>query len=248
LLFKINPKLTSRIGGGFGYKAPTIFTEESEQQQFRFVLPINSTNKLEKSYGLNGDINFRTGFFDNKITFSINQLFFYTLLDNPLMLTTAEFGSFKLININGHTDTRGAESNLKLGYKDFKLFLGYTFTDTKNHVSGTYYSKTLTPKHRINSVLMYEYDEKWKAGLEGYYYSEQLLNDGRTSRDYWLCGFMVERIWEKIAVYINFENFLNVRQSRFETIYRGSQSNPIFKDIYAPVDGFVINGGIKIKL
>jgi iron complex outermembrane receptor protein len=27
-LFKISPGLTSRIGGGFGYKPPTIFTED----------------------------------------------------------------------------------------------------------------------------------------------------------------------------------------------------------------------------
>ena len=33
-----------------------------------------------------------------------------------------------------------------------------------------------------------------------------------------------------------------------DQIYTGSVSNPIFRDIYAPVDGFVVNGGIKIKL
>ena len=59
---------------------------------------------------------------------------------------------------------------------------------------------------------------------------------------------MAEKIWNKFSVYINFENFLDTRQTRFDTIYTGSVNDPIFRDIYAPLDGFVINGGVKINL
>ena len=38
------------------------------------------------------------------------------------------------------------------------------------------------------------------------------------------------------------------RQTRFGSIYTGTIDNPVFKDIYAPLDGFVINGGIKLRL
>jgi len=155
---------------------------------------------------------------------------------------------YQLVNIDGHIDSKGTETNIKLGYKHFKLFLGYTYTDTKTHIGNAHIKKTLTPKDRVNAVLMYEVEDKWKVGLEGYYFSPQLLGDGTTGRDYWLCGFMAERLWEKFSVYINFENILNVRQTRFETIYTGSPTNPVFKDIYAPLDGFIVNGGIKIKL
>jgi iron complex outermembrane receptor protein len=43
-------------------------------------------------------------------------------------------------------------------------------------------------------------------------------------------------------------NFTNTRQTRFGSIYTGTITNPVFKDIYAPLDGFVVNTGIKIKL
>jgi iron complex outermembrane receptor protein len=46
---KLAPKFSSRLGGGLGYKTPTIFTEESESIQYQNVLPINSIN-LKKSY------------------------------------------------------------------------------------------------------------------------------------------------------------------------------------------------------
>ena len=248
-LFKITPKLTSRIGGGFGYKSPTIFTEESERIQYRNVLAINSNaNKLEKSYGGNIDFNYRTSFADDKITFSINQLFFYTYLDNPLLLQPQTNGLYQFINANGNIDTKGTETNIKIGYEDFKLFLGYTFTDTRLHQNGTVIENPLTPKHRLNTILMYEIEEKWKVGLEAYYFSPQKLSDGTTGKQYVICGFMVEKLWEKLSLYINFENFLDVRQTRFDSIYTGTVTNPVFKDIYAPLDGFLINGGIKFRL
>ena len=43
-----------------------------------------------------------------------------------------------------------------------------------------------------------------------------------------------------------YENFTDRRQTRFDTIYTGSISNPDFRDIYAPLDGFVMNAGIKL--
>lgn len=247
-LFKITPKLSSRLGGGLGYKTPTIFTEETERRQFRSVLPIGpDENKLEKSYGANLDFNYATLF--GELSFSINHLFFYTRINDPLQLETTRVpGTTKLMNVNGFVDTKGTETNLKLGYGDFKLFVGYTLTDAQLHEGGVRRVNPLTAKHRLNNVLMYEVEDTWKIGLEAYYYSQQTLNDGTKGESYWITGFMTERLWEKFSLFLNFENFTDTRQTRFGTIYNGTVTNPEFKDIYAPLDGFVINGGIKLSL
>ena len=72
--FKITDKFSSRLGGGFGYKSPTIFTEDSERLQYQNVLPIDKdNNKLERSYGLNLDFNYVTSIFDGNVTFSITN-------------------------------------------------------------------------------------------------------------------------------------------------------------------------------
>ena len=247
-LFKIANGLTSRIGGGFGYKSPTIFTEESERLQYQNVMPIDDkTNKLEKSYGANADINYRT-YIGEDWSFSINQLFFYTYLDNPLLLENSSANLYQFVNSPGYIHTKGTETNIKIGYDDLKLFLGYTYTDARLNQNGTTVESPLTPKHRINSILMYEIEDKWKVGLEAYYFSPQKLNNGTTGEGYFITGFMAEKIWERFSLYINFENFLDTRQTRFGSIYTGTITNPVFKDIYAPLDGFVINGGIKFKL
>ena len=48
-------------------------------------------------------------------------------------------------------------------------------------------------------------------------------------------------------LFLNFENFTDTRQSRYGSIYSGPISDPQFTDIYAPLDGFVINGGVKLR-
>lgn len=248
-LIKVNDKLNSRIGGGLGYKTPTIFTEESERIQYQNVLPISADeNQLERSYGVNWDINYRTGLFKDQVAFSVNHLFFYTFLNNPLTMVQEPSNLYRFINSPGHMDSKGMETNVKFSYENFKLLIGYTFTDAKIHVGDVLRENPLTAKHRLNNVLMYEVEDSWKLGAEAYYYSKQTLNDGATGKPYWLFGFMAEKLWERFSIYVNFENLSDTRQTRFDTIYTGTVSNPVFRDIYAPLDGFVINGGLKIRL
>jgi len=248
-LWKISDHLSTRLGGGLGYKAPTVFTEDAERIQFRNVLPIDVKNtQAERSYGANYDINYRTAIFDGAVGFSINQMFFYTRVDHPILLTPLQNGDLAYLQPKGNLNTKGMETNVKLTYGDFKLFVGYTLADVKQDIAGTVTTYPLVSRHRVNNVLMYEVEDKWKVGLEAYYFSPQQLNDGRTGKGYWTTGFMAEKLWERFSLFINFENLTDTRQTRFDTIYTGSITNPVFRDIYAPVDGFVINGGIKFRL
>ncbi|WP_449436689.1 TonB-dependent receptor [Pedobacter steynii] len=248
-LWKINEHFSTRLGGGLGYKAPTVFTEDAERIQFRNVLPIDVANtKTERSYGANYDVNYRTSLFDGKIGFSINQMFFYTRINNPILLTSVSGGNLGYVQPNGNLDTKGMETNAKITFNDFKLFVGYTYADVNQHTGGTSIAYPLVSKHRLNNVLMYELEDQWKIGLEAYYFSKQQLNDGAVGKSYWTTGFMAEKLWERFSVFVNLENFGDTRQTKFDSIYTGSITNPVFRDIYAPVDGFVINGGIKIRL
>jgi iron complex outermembrane receptor protein len=247
-LLKISPKLTTRLGGGLGYKTPTVFTEDAERIQFNNVLPIDVSNtKAEQSFGGNFDLNYQS-LLSDKMFFSLNILLFYTQIKDPLVLVPTMNGFYEFQQPEGFIDTKGIETNIKLTYGDFKLFVGYTIADVNEHYNGEVTTYPLVAQHRLNNVLMYEVEDKLKMGLEAYYFSPQELNDGEVGREYWLFGFMVEKLWERFSVFVNFENFGDTRQTRFDTIYTGSITNPTFRDIYAPVDGFVINGGFKIKL
>lgn len=247
-LLKINSSMSARIGSGFGYKTPTVFTEDAERLQFRNVLPIDVTKtKAEQSFGGNMDVNYRTSI-GNDITFSINALLFYTRISKPLILTQVGNGVYEFQQPEGYIETLGIETNIKITFNDFKLFVGYTLADVNQQYNRTSVAYPLVAKHRLNNVLMYELDEKLKIGIEAYYYSPQKLNDGSTGKAYWICGLMAEKLWEHFSVFVNFENLFDTRQTKFDKIYTGTITNPVFRDIYAPVDGFVVNGGLKIRL
>lgn len=246
-MIRVSPKITTRFGGGFGYKAPTIFTEEAERIQFQNLLPIAlNHSRNERSVGGNWDINYRTNL--GGLGFSLNHLFFYTRLNHPLVLVGAPGGKVQFQNSPGYLNTKGMETNLRLTYGAFKLFVGYTYTDAQTHFASTKEYLPLTAKHRLNNVLMYEVEDKLKLGLEAYHFSKQKLNDGSFGKPYWITGLMIEKLWERYSLFVNFENFSNTRQSRFDSIFTGTINNPVFRDIYAPVEGFVVNGGIKVKL
>lgn len=247
-LFKLNNHLTARLGGGLGYKTPTIFTEDAERLQFKGVLPIDEQNtKEEKSAGGNLDVNFGTAL-GHEIGLSVNVLLFYTVISDPLLLTAQPGGVYQYRQPGGNIETRGIETNLKITYDHLKLFVGYTHADVHQLLNGAQNELPLVSRHRLNNVLMYEIHEEMRLGLEAYYFSPQNLRDGTTARSYWICGFMAERMLEGYSIFVNFENLFDTRQSKFGSIYTGSINSPVFNDIYAPLDGFVINGGIKIEL
>lgn len=249
ILYKAHNGLTSRLGVGYGYKVPTLFTEQSERVLYRRIESIESHLKLERSYGGTWDVNYRTPIAHGKIMLTVNHLVFGTVLQHPLMLFDNFFGGIDRSFGNGdRLLTGGAETNVKLVYKDFKLFIGYTYTNAVINMYGFKQDNFLTPKHRLNTVLMYEVEDKWKVGLEGYYFSPQKRDNDNDGNDYWVAGFMAEKLYERFSLYMNFENYLNVRQTQFENINSGTVQNPVFRDIYAPLDGFVLNGGIKLRL
>ncbi|MBA3674743.1 MAG: TonB-dependent receptor, partial [Chitinophagaceae bacterium] len=246
LLVKYNSQLSSRIGGGMGYKTPTLFTEETETIQYRNVAQLNNV-KSEKSYGGTADINFRTKL-SNNLAFSLNHMFFYTTIDKPLILESDLSGNRSFSNASKPIRSAGFETNAKFIYQEnFKLFLGYTFTDVKaKFLSGNQFLP-LVPKHKINSALIYEKEGVIKLGLEGYFTGKQYLSDGTRTPAFEELGFMAEKIFKKFSLYINFENFTDTRQSRFKNVVNGSHLNPTFDEIWTHTEGFVVNGGVKLR-
>jgi len=249
LLYKITDNLTSRIGGGLGYKTPNIFSEDAEEKAFQNIIPLNFESiKAEKSYGLNGDLNYKTVIFED-INFSINQLFFYTVIKDPLVLESVPAtNDFAFKNAKGNIDTKGFETALKFRMEDISLYVGYTFTDVRRNFNNSSTANPLSAKHHLNIDLMYELNEKLRIGYELYYVGAQYLSTNEKVRDYWVTGLSSEYKFKHFSLFINFENFTDTRQSRWDNLYSGTIQNPSFKEVYTPTEGFIFNGGFKIKL
>ena len=247
VLFKPADKISSRIGAGLGYKIPTIFTEQTESMQYQNVLPLANV-EAEKSIGGTADINYKTTIAGD-LSFSINQMFFYTIINKPLVLQSNNTGSYFFSNASKAISSNGFETNIKFIYKeDLKLFAGYTFTNARATYLSTNQFLPLLPKHKLNLTMMYEKEDNFKIGLEGYFTDRQYLYNGNKTPSFWEFGFMAQKTFKKISVFINFENFTDQRQSKYKTVVNPPHNNPSFDDIWNHTEGFVMNGGIKLKL
>ncbi len=242
VLFQINDHLSSRIGGGLGYKMPTPFIDDAEKNAYENIHTIDfSSIQAERSYGVQADINFHQQWNDTRVNF--NQFFFYTKLNKPVLLQGNDF-----VNANGYIDTKGAETNCKISIDEFSVYLGYTYTDTRQHYNGNNLWQPLSAKHRINADVTYEIENHFRFGIESFYTGEQQLSDGTTGKSFITFGLLVQKMWTHMDLFVNAENLTDQRQTKWGSIFTGTITNPVFKDIYAPLDGVVVNAGIKIKL
>jgi outer membrane receptor for ferrienterochelin and colicins len=248
-LLNITEDITSRIGGGLGYKIPTIFTESSDELAYRNILPLDKENsEAERSFGLNLDIDYKTILFE-VVTLSVNNLFFYTRINSPLFLFfNNNMQAYQYSSLDGFADTKGIETNIKFTYDHYKLFAGYAFTEVQNHSKGEKSILPLTPKQSLGIVLIYEVHGSFRIGLEAYYTGKQRLSDGTITPDYWINGVMIEKKFGNMSFYLNFENFLDTKQSNHGPMFTGTPQSPMFAELYAPTDGRIINGGVKVKL
>lgn len=249
ILYKAHSNLSSRIGGAMGYKLPTIFTEEAEKLYLRGIIPIsNDLVNPETSIGWNFDLNYKTAL-GGKMTFAINQLFFLTRLKNALVLRDdAIDNSYYFESADGDILSSGFETNMKFTYGDVKLYMNYAFVNTELRYDNINDQKPLTPKHNAGIVIFYEIEDSWSAGYELYYTGKQFDEMYDLKSDLWMMGIMLMKHFKRLSVFINFENFTNVLQSDFEPLVLPPYNNPTFPDIWAPSDGFVLNGGFRLNI
>ncbi len=238
LLMMPTHDLTLRLGGGYGYKVPNIFVADAEEIHFKDLAPLNpDLFEAETSRGVNFDINHRI---DEHEHFSLtsNLLFFYTEIDKPVELSE-QAGTYVFTQRDDTIDTTGVETNLIFGFGELRYFVGHTYVDV---------DLPLVSKNRLNQVLVWEREDDFRIGLEAYYFSPQKRENDTTGESYWILGLMTEKkLTDQVTAFLNFENFNDTRQTRFENINTGDLVNPIFRDIYAPMDGFVVNGGVRIS-
>lgn len=252
LMFKPTNMLTMRIGTGTGFKAPTIFIEEAEEAGFRNVRPMQNL-QAEKAVSGSFDINGRAVF--NGVAATFNLAFYTTKLSNGLLADedSLQNNIIVLRNANGATVARGAEFSAKFSVSDLKLSVGYTYLYATQSDRGKTYELTLNPRHSFGAVLVWENEEyKTKVGLEQYWTGPQRLerNPFRdTSPGYWITGMIVEKGFGNIHLFLNLENIFDTRQTRYDPLVIGTQSGSVRTvPVYAPLEGRVVNGGVRLVL
>jgi len=109
----------------------------------------------------------------------------------------------------------------------------------------------LTPRHSASLNVIAE-DEGWgRFGIEVYYTGRQGLEDDPyrgSGRPYLLVGGLAQRRFGKDRLFANVENLFDVRQTRDEPLLLPARrpDGGWTVDAWAPLDGRVVNGGIRV--
>jgi len=99
--------------------------------------------------------------------------------------------------------------------------------------------------------VMYEGAAWGRAGFEAYYTGRQPLEDNpyrATSRSYVLFGGLFERRVGRVRLFINVENLADIRQTKYDPLIRPTRlpDGRWTVEAWAPLDGRVWNGGVRV--
>jgi iron complex outermembrane receptor protein len=97
---------------------------------------------------------------------------------------------------------------------------------------------------------MWEKEGRGRIGVEVFYTGRQQLDDNPyrdQSQRYWIVGLLAERRFGPVRLYINAENLTNARQTRYDRLVRPERhaDGRWTVDAWAPLEGRVINGGLR---
>lgn len=246
LLFRPG-RWTVRASAGRGFYAPTPFVDAIDEAGLSRLEPFGAL-KAETADTASLDVGYSAGPFQASMTL------FGSDIDHGLQLRDAGPGRVKLVNANGVTRTRGGELMLRYRWNDITLRGSYVHVHASEpDPSGVGRRKVpQTPRHSAGMIAMWEQHGRGRVGLEAYYSGRQSLDDNpyRTrSRPYVEMGALAEITLGKVSLFVNAENILNVRQSRYDPILLPTRANDgrWTVDAWAPTEGRVINGGLRLK-
>ena len=247
LLYKPGP-WTVRASYGRGFYAPTPFVEETEESGLSRLEPLGNL-EAETAQTASVDLGYAAGRIEANLTL------FGSDIDGAVQLQEVASDQVRLINSTGSSRTRGAEALLRYRVEGFTLTGSYVYVDaTEPDPDGPGRRDVpLTPRHSAGVVAMWEREGRGRLGLEAYYSGRQPLDDNpfRTeSKPYLEVGALMEVVVsEGVRAFVNFENILNVRQTRHDPLLlpQRSPAGSWTVDSWAPLEGFVVNGGLRFK-
>ncbi|MEX6687404.1 TonB-dependent receptor [Danxiaibacter flavus] len=243
---RFNDTWGARAGFGMGYVTPNPLAPQIKDYGIYDILPLNPDVSAERSYGYNVEVNFKKDFGNDKTLF-INQAFFLTQINNPIVANEDASGKVSFSNESKSVVTKGSDTYIQLKIPAWEFYIGYTYTNAERKYLAQNQFMPLTPRNRAAATVVYEQEGKWRFGLEGSYTGSQYRDGDSNTPGYLFIAAMIERKFgPKVSLVLNCENLLDERQSRYESLFTGSVKNPDYKPLWAPIDGRVVNMALRI--
>ena len=232
---------STRISTGSGFFGPSVLTEETEAAGLT-RLKVDGPLRAERGRSVSIDLTRTHG------PFSYTATLFGSHIAHPIKVDRP---TYVLQNLVEPTSNRGVELLGLFRRPPLAITASYTYVHSRETEGGVTRDVELTPRHSIGLVWMWENEDE-RVGVEWYYTGDQRLEDNLsrgTSESYNIVGLLIERRVGPLRLFVNGENLTDTRQTRWDDPFlrpdRAADGRWTV-DAWAPLDGRVINGGVRV--
>lgn len=232
---------STRMSAGSGFFAPSPLTDETEAAGLT-RLRIDDRLRAERGRSVSIDLTRAAG------PFSYTATLFGSRVADPIQVDRS---AYLLRNLDRPTTNAGVELLGLVRRPPLAVTGSYTYVRSREQVGAIVQDVELTPRHSLGLVTMVE-NEEGRLGVEVYYTGRQRLEGNpyrTTSAPYVILGVLLERRVGPLRLFVNGENLTDVRQTRWDPILRPdlAPDGRWTVDAWAPVDGRLINGGVRVQ-
>jgi iron complex outermembrane receptor protein len=236
-----------RVSAGTGFAPPTATNEETEAIGLRSIQP-GPPLRRERSFGSMLDINGRLVGAELLVTA------YASVIDDAIQLMDMGNGNTMLMNANASTRIGGVEGAAIWRFEGGKFLgtYGYSRGTRPDAMTAAREPIPMVPRHRGGGDLMFEKEGKYRWGIEGIWYGVQSLDDNpyrAESKPYLYTMAIYMRQFGRLEAVLNFENLLDVRQTKTDPLVRPSpgMGGRWTTDLWAPVEGFMANAAVRFR-
>lgn len=238
---------TIRVAAGTGAFAPTPFTEETEETGLSRLQPLRGL-RAERARGTSLDVTRVLG------PIEVTGTVFGSIVVEPIVARNLVNGGIEFLNAPESTRTGGTELLVRYRRGPFVALATHAWTRSTEFDADEEARRIvpLTPSHAASFNAMWEGDEWGRFGIEMYFVGKQELEENpyrSTGRPHLLVGALAERRIAGVRLFINAENLLDIRQTNYDPLITPAPrpDGRWTVDAWAPLDGRVINGGMRVS-
>jgi iron complex outermembrane receptor protein len=234
---------SSRLSLGTGFFGPSPLTEETEAAGLS-RLDIPRPLRAEEGRSSSLDVTRASG--PMSYTFTL----FASRILHPIDVDRSQ--GLRVTNLAKPMTNVGVELLGTFKHEPYTVTGTYTYVQAREDDGDSPHDVPLTPRHSAGLVGMWERPEVGRIGLEFYYTGTQRLEENpfrEASVPYAVVGFLAERQFNRLRVFVNGENLTGVRQTRWDPLIRPTRAadGRWTVDAWAPLEGRNVNGGVRVR-
>lgn len=249
-LLRPSGRWTARLSAGGGAYEPTLFTEETAEIDFARLRPLKGL-VAERGRSASLDVGGMLG------PIEVNGTLYGSVIDHPVALRPVPPSDsiVEFVNAAAPTRTNGFEAFARYRREPFTVTATYAFqyASELDVETGSRRGVPLTPRNTGGLVVSWEEESGDRVSVEGFYTGRQTLVDNpyrSVSRPYLLLGALLQHRLDRVLLFLNGENLLNIHQTQFDPL-RLPAVGPAGRwttDAWAPLEGRVINFGARFGI